>query len=112
MRILITLESGEFGWDYILRYNSGDSVLIQSDWDYPCVASNFGWLACDCGETDGTVDCPHRTASEMIAGAAKYLDNHIGDTIDDPGYFEDLSDILENQQDLTIDEAVTVISDE
>ena len=85
----ITLESGQFGWDYILEHANGETVLIQTDWDYPGVASAFGWQACACGDTDGTVDCPHKTAADMIASAAEYLDENIGKTIDDPGYFTD-----------------------
>lgn len=85
----MTLESGTFGWDYMLEAEDGRTVLIQTDWDYPSVASTFGWCACECGETDGTVKCPHRTVDEMIQGAREYLDEHIGDTAEDPGYFEE-----------------------
>ena len=38
--------------------------------------------------TDGTVDCEHRMASEMIAEACEYLDGQIGESFDDPGYFD------------------------
>ena len=82
----ITLEAGDFG-TYLLLADDGCDILIQTDWDYPGVASTFGWCPCDCGETDGTVDCPHRTASDMISEAGEYLDDHIGNTVDDPGYF-------------------------
>ena len=82
----VTLEAGDFG-TYLLLADDGRDILIQTDWDYPGVASTFGWCPCDCGETDGTVDCPHRTASAMISEAGEYLDDHIGDTVDDPGYF-------------------------
>lgn len=85
---MITLEAGQFGWDYLIKHDDGRSVLIQTDWDYPGTASTFGWRPCSCGETDGTVDCPHRTASEMIASAAEFLDDHIGERVEDPGYFE------------------------
>ena len=61
---------------------------VCTDWDYPGVASTFGWAPCDCGFTDGTVDCEHKTASEMIYEAGEYLDEHIGDVVEDPGYFE------------------------
>ena len=85
---MIMLESGQFGWDYLIADNNSDQTrYIQTDWDYPGVATTFGWCACDCGFTDGTVDCEHRTASEMITEAGEYLDDHIGDTVDDPGYF-------------------------
>jgi hypothetical protein len=84
----ITLLEGDFG-TYILAADDGRDTLIQTDWDYPGVASTFGWSPCSCGMTDGTVDCPHRTASEMIAEAREFLDAHIGATADDPGYFQE-----------------------
>ena len=85
----ITLEAGQFGWDYILERGDGKTVLIQTDYDYPGLASSFGWAPCPCGATDGTVDCPHKTASDMIAEAGQYLDDNIGATIEDPGYFSE-----------------------
>lgn len=69
---MITLEEGQFGWDYIIRnLETNESLLIQSDWDYPGVARTFGWSGED-GE---------------ITEAQLWLDEHIGDTADDPGYF-------------------------
>jgi len=65
-----------------------ESILIQTDWDYPGIASTFGWIPCTCGETDGTIDCSHHTVSEMIQNARQYIEDHIGDTVDDPGYFQ------------------------
>jgi hypothetical protein len=68
-------------------------ILVQTDWDYPGTASTFGWSPCtecegDCkGITDGTVDCAQKSASAMISEAGEYLDEHIGDIADDPGYF-------------------------
>ena len=86
---MITLEAGNFG-TYLISTENGKNILIQTDWDYAGVASTFGWVPCDkCGDTDGTVDCKHKTASQMIAEAQQYLDDHIGDTVEDPGYFED-----------------------
>jgi len=86
----ITLERGQFG-DFEIVSTTGQSTLITLDWDYPGIASTFGWSPCDCGDTDGTVDCDHRTASEMIESATEYLDDHIGDSVTDPGYFENLN---------------------
>jgi len=74
--------------NFVLQADDGRDLLIQVDWDYPGVASTFGWSPCPCGQTDGTVDCPHRTASEMIGEAGEFLRDHLGDTADDPGYFE------------------------
>lgn len=47
--------------------------FIQSDWEYPSWASKFGWIPCDCGETDGTVKCPHKGVDEMLSSAYNYL---------------------------------------
>jgi hypothetical protein len=88
----ITLEEGQFGWDYILRDNAtGEERLIQTDYNYPGVASTFGWPGHEHGETDGTVDCPvcGKKALEMINEAQAWLDEHIGETVEDPGYFGD-----------------------
>ena len=82
----ITLLEGDYA-TFLLRAEDGRDILVQTDWDFPGVASNFGWTACPCGGTDGTVDCSHRSADEMIASAREFLRAHSGDTTDDPGYF-------------------------
>jgi hypothetical protein len=98
---IITLEQGDFGWDYIIRdIESGETVLIQTDYDYPGVAETFGWslrdvqhddneLPCRHQHTDGTIDCPNCgiRAGAFIHSAQEYLDDHIGDEAEDPGYF-------------------------
>jgi hypothetical protein len=68
--------------------NNSRNVLVQTDWDFPGLASSFGWRPCRCGKTDGTVDCSHKTASQMIAEATSWLDAHVGDITEDPGYFD------------------------
>lgn len=73
---------------FLIVAEDGRDILIQSDWDFPGTASTFGWEACPCGRTDGTVDCAHRTRSEMMAEAWDFLTAHIGTTVPDPGYFE------------------------
>lgn len=73
----ITLESGQFGWDYLIVADDGRDILVQSDWDYPGVARTFGWS----WEGD---DADY---SGEIAAAAEYLDDNIGATAEDPGYF-------------------------
>jgi len=84
----------EAGHDYgapgcyvLVNEDTGEDLLVQTDWDYPGVASSFGYVPCACDETDGTVDCAHKTASEMIVAAARYLDDHTGESVEDPGYF-------------------------
>ena len=84
----VTLSRGPFG-TYLLTAEDGRDLLIQTDWDYPGTASSLGFVACvDCqGGTDGTVDSPHLTASVMIAAARDFLDDHEGESFEDPGYF-------------------------
>ena len=90
---MITLLEGTFGWDYIIQCDTGEEILIQSDWDFPATASTFGWSPCSrcrksCkGESDGTVDCARRSAFEHVMEAQAWLDRHIGATANDPGYF-------------------------
>ena len=74
---------------FLLVAADGRDILIQSDWDFPGTASTFGWVPCPCGATDGTVDCAHRTRSEMMAEAWDFLSEHVGTEVDDPGYFSD-----------------------
>lgn len=86
----IMLTSAPYGcYEVTLLDGEEPSILIQSDWDFPGVATTFGWTPCPCGGTDGTVDCPHKTASQMIAEAQEYLDSHEGTTAEDPGYSQE-----------------------
>jgi hypothetical protein len=82
----IALREGDFG-TFIVAAEDGRDLLVQVDLDLPALASTFGSSPCRCGATDGTVDCAHRTAAEMIADARSFLSAHVGDTADDPGYF-------------------------
>lgn len=101
--------SGHTGAGYLIEPEPADgrSVLVQTDYDYPGVASSFGWYIghvpaagpavvdnvslrdCEHDGTDGTIDCPEcgTDAFEFIAAAREFLDENIGATADDPGYF-------------------------
>jgi hypothetical protein len=85
---MITLVSGQFGWDYLIVNDDGKDIYIQSDWDYPDYARTFGWQPCH-NVTDGTIDCTvcGKTASELIYEAQQFLDDNIGESVNDPGYF-------------------------
>ena len=72
------------GW--LVRENGRDR-LVDSDWDFPGLARNWGFVPCECGATDGTVDCPHKKAGEMISAAWDFLEEHGTTPIEDPGYF-------------------------
>jgi hypothetical protein len=65
-------------------YDESQTVLVQSDWDYPGVASSMGWEPCSCGATDGTVDCQRcgRKASDMIAEAYDWIESREGEEFD------------------------------
>lgn len=72
-------------------YDDSQTVLIQSDWDFLGVAIRLGWQACQCGGTDGTVDCEQckRIASGMIAEAYDWIREREGEefsTLED--YFD------------------------
>lgn len=85
---MVRLDDSDFGCYIIQDLESDQSVLIQVDYDRPSLAGHMGWVACPCGETDGTIDCKHRSTAEMIDDATRFLDDHIGDEFEDPGYFE------------------------
>jgi hypothetical protein len=61
--------------------SESDSVLIQTDWDYPGVANCMGWAPCH-PETDGTIDCPECgvSASSMIMAASEHIREHAGES--------------------------------
>lgn len=63
-------EPGSLDWD---TRDEENTVLIQTDWDWPGVARTFGW--------DGDDD--------DVSGAGDYLDDVAGAfvVVDDPGYF-------------------------
>jgi hypothetical protein len=92
----------------------GSDMIIQTDYDWPGIASSFGWSTRHCNGkstltfrsdsnvedmcngtpyTDGTVDCPrcNKPAREFIQEAREYIDDHDGDSIEDPGYYDSMS---------------------
>ena len=73
----IRLEQGQFGTYLVVNIDTGEDVLIQSDIDFPSIAIDFGWS--DFGRFGNNAD---------ISAAIEYLDENIGATVDDPGYFE------------------------
>lgn len=87
----VTGAPGHRDWD---TRDDDRTVLVQTDWDFPGLAASFGFVPCDCGATDGTVDCLHKTATEMITEAIDYLDALCESAddrrfIEDPGYFDE-----------------------
>jgi|ERR1039457_681237 hypothetical protein len=93
----ITLESTDLDC-YLITAEDGRDKLIQSDYDYPGIASTFGWRVsslinkkhCKHLGSDGTVDCPKCgiKAHDFISSARDYLEEHDGDVVEDPGYFD------------------------
>lgn len=79
------------------------SQFIQTDFDYPTLASAFRWdirkvqrnhpkggKPCQHSQTDGTIDCPEcgAPAALFIQSAAQFLREHDGSWANDPGYLE------------------------
>jgi hypothetical protein len=77
----VTLREGPYG-SFILQGEPEDELLIQQDWDIPPTASLFGWTPCACGRTDGTIDCNHRSVTEMISDARSFLEACVGQSTD------------------------------
>lgn len=83
----VTLEQGPKGASNfcfgLYADDTGECIeFIQSDWDWAGLAASLGWCACECGHTDGTVDCAHRKVSEMLSEAFDYLAERAGQTFD------------------------------
>jgi hypothetical protein len=86
-------------WGFTIHnLETGETLPILTDWDYPSVASTFGWNIATAHrkptcpgihDTDGTVTCPvcHATPSDFIQAASTWMIQHSGTTAEDPGYF-------------------------
>ena len=84
----ITIERAQYGL-WLIRAEDGRAILAQVDWDFPGLAQDFGFVPCThCQETDGTVDCAHRTVGETVADAGEFLNENVGIWVEDPGYFD------------------------
>ncbi len=81
--------------------DDGRDLLIQTDYDWPGIASTFGFslenvqrpgfaISCYHPNTDGTVDCQACgvTAHQFIQAAGEWLREHDGAKAEDPGYFD------------------------
>jgi len=71
----VRLEQGDFGSYLLVNCATSEDILIQSDTYFPSLAIDFG-LAID-----------EPLSTEVIEKAIDYLDDNIGTTIADPGYF-------------------------
>lgn len=103
--MIITLDSNPSDAPGCIKIiaDNGQDILIQTDWDWPGIASTFGWSissvplppdatveACDHNGTDGTIDCPccGLKAGAFITAARNWIDDNDGSETSDPGYFE------------------------
>lgn len=90
--------------------DDGRDLLVQTDWDWPGVASTFGWSMVHVqapgrefgSEDDDRPPCQHRATDgtvarrecgiqpdQFIASARQWLDDNDGAEAEDPGYFGD-----------------------
>lgn len=70
----ITLESEDFGTYLVINNITGEDILIQDESDIEGVAGTFGW------------------PGPMQGSPVDWLDSHIGEAVEDPGYFNDPGD--------------------
>lgn len=91
MKVLLTSDYGCYELTPVnkkiarkLKRNTGEeSLLFQTDYDFPGLARSLGWRGkigrekCEHRGTDGTVNCPDcgRKAIEFITAASEWLDN-------------------------------------
>lgn len=92
---MIRLEKHSYGLFAIVDVETGAEKTVQVDFDYPGIASSFGWSpepvnGCRHEGTDGTVACPWcgKTATEFITEAYNFLADNDGAEVEDPGYFD------------------------
>lgn len=72
------------------------SMFVQRDVEFPCMAALLGFVPCtECRDTDGTVDCDHHTAIDMIVAASDFLSKHVG-IISGKKYPYAYEEVLEN----------------
>jgi predicted nuclease of predicted toxin-antitoxin system len=78
----VRLEQGDFGTYLIVNCATSEDILVQSDTDFPSLAMDFGLprTILNCSSLS-------KRFSQAIEKAIDYLDDNIGTTIDDPGYF-------------------------
>jgi hypothetical protein len=105
-----------YGHALLKHLPTGTEYLVQTDYDHPGVAGNFGWTPrktrlrdgenharryCEHRETDYSETCPTcgTTAGEFIADATSWLYDHVGATAEDPGYFS--PEYIEQQREET-----------
>lgn len=77
----IRLDNGPGGSYLIVNEETGKDRLIQTDSDFPSIARTFGWAGT---ENDSTL----AGDLQAIFDATDYLDENIGATAEDPGYFD------------------------
>lgn len=79
---------------YLCDGNGHDWPVVRDRKEHAYAARLFGWTACECGQTNGTTACEHRTVEEMLEEARAFLMDHIGDEIEPPrhiaAYFEEM----------------------
>jgi hypothetical protein len=72
---------------FLLQAEDGQTILVQTDWDFPGVASTFGWSPPPGTPIDPTGNFPEDVFATLIADARDFLHERAGSTADDPGYF-------------------------
>lgn len=90
MLMVTILGMDAYGYVTVQR-EDGKSATVREDC-YCSIARYYGWNPCEheecCDITDGSVDCAHHTTDDMVMNAGEFLANHVGDSCDDPGWWD------------------------
>ncbi len=85
------------------KATGSETVLFQTDWDFPGLAQNLGWnmgrtRKCSHESTDGTVDCRTcgKTAHAFIQEAQEWLDRRVYHTFQGTSADGYIENALEN----------------
>jgi len=73
------------------------SLPLTRDTDILEAARLFGWSACECGLTDGTTACSHKTPDLMLEQAQQFLATNReqeADIVHSPYWSHRLEDVL------------------
>ena len=67
---------------YLICEDLDLSLSITEDIGLMELAKLYGWTACECGLTDGTTACNHKTSAKMLHEAKQVLSTNVGWEVD------------------------------
>lgn len=70
----------------IENLETGETLPVR-DFDVTSLVWHLAGSGCECGESDGSVDCDCGTTMEFFEDALEWIDHNDGEVFEDPGYF-------------------------